>query len=42
MEERFIMQWMFNVGLLIGCYLIGSIPFGLIFVKLSTGKIFAM
>ena len=32
------MQWMLNVGLLIGCYLIGSIPFGLIFVKLSTGK----
>jgi len=32
------MQWVLSVGLLIGCYLMGSIPFGLIFVKLSTGK----
>lgn len=32
------MQWVFFLGLLIVCYVIGSIPFGLIFVKLATGK----
>lgn len=32
------MQWAIIIGLLIVCYLIGSIPFGLIFVKLTTGK----
>lgn len=32
------MQWVISAGLLIGCYVIGSIPFGLIFVKLKTGK----
>ena len=32
------MQWVISVGLLIACYVLGSIPFGLIFVKLKTGK----
>lgn len=32
------MQWVLSVGLLVISYIIGSIPFGLIFVKLSTGK----
>lgn len=32
------MELVLSVGLLVLCYVIGSIPFGLIFVKLSTGK----
>jgi glycerol-3-phosphate acyltransferase PlsY len=32
------MQWVFSVSLMVLCYIIGSIPFGLIFVKLRTGQ----
>jgi glycerol-3-phosphate acyltransferase PlsY len=32
------MHWASAIGLLLLCYIIGSIPFGLIFVKLFTGK----
>lgn len=32
------MQWIVNLLVLVICYLIGSIPFGLIFVKIKTGK----
>lgn len=32
------MQWLLDIFFLIVCYLIGSIPFGLILVRLKTGK----
>lgn len=32
------MQWVTWIGFLLLCYVIGSIPFGLILVRLSTGK----
>ena len=32
------MQWSVSFGLLLLCYIMGSIPFGLIFVKVTTGK----
>jgi acyl phosphate:glycerol-3-phosphate acyltransferase len=38
MEEFFAMHWVLDFGFLVICYLIGSIPFGLIFVKLKTGQ----
>lgn len=32
------MQWVLQIGLLLVCYLLGSIPFGLILVRIKTGK----
>lgn len=32
------MQFLIHTGILLGCYFIGSIPFGLLFVRLISGK----